>query len=156
MVMAEMASRLRRRSPIAPLLALAFLSLPTLAHASGAITSITPPCAATGSDVAITGRGFGAPTCNRIENNGPGIQLLDQQPGDSFIPTITAHSNTILGNTVGVDNETPGLQSATGNWWGCAAGPGNPGCDTVAGNVDASGPLSVPPRARHTFLRRTS
>src|SRR5207247_11438471 len=60
-------------------------------------------------------------------------------------PTFTAHSNTILSNTVGMDNETPGLQSATGNWWGCAAGPGNPGCDTVAGNVDASGPLSVPP-----------
>src|SRR5206468_999555 len=30
----------------------------------------------------------GTLTCNRIENNGPGIQLLDQQPGDSFIPTL--------------------------------------------------------------------
>ena|SRR5438477_175922 len=102
MKMEEAASRACRRLTMAPLLALALLGRPTLAHATGAITSITPACAATGSDVVTTGRGFGAPTCNGIENNGPGI-LLDQQPGDSFVPTITAHNDTILGNTVGVE-----------------------------------------------------
>ena len=57
----EAASRACRRLTIAPLLALALLGRPPLAHATGAITSITPACAATGSDVVITGRGFGAP-----------------------------------------------------------------------------------------------
>jgi len=106
----------------------------------------------TGSNVGVLAVSFdgnsdssvGTLTCNRIESNGVGIQLLDQQPADGFVPTITAHNSSILGNTVGMDNETPALESATGNWWGCATGPGNPGCDTVTGNVDASGPLSVP------------
>jgi hypothetical protein len=34
-------------------------------------------------------------------------------------------------------------QTATGNWWGAAAGPNKPGADTVDGNVLASGHLTA-------------
>ena len=82
-----------------------------------------------------TDNSFGTLTCNRIGNSGTGIQLLDQQPADSFVPAITAHNSTIQGNGVGIDSDTPAVQDASANWWGCAAGPGNPVCDTVTGNV---------------------
>ena len=52
------------------------LGRPTLAHATGAITSITPACAATGSDVVITGRGFGAPNVT-ITVGGVPAQVLN-------------------------------------------------------------------------------
>ena len=41
-------------------------------------------------------------------------------------------------------NNMSALQIATGNWWGTSAGPNSPGADTVAGNVDVSGYLTVP------------
>src|SRR5881296_1734952 len=76
MKMEESASRACRRLTIAPLLALALLGRPPLAHATGAITSITPACAATGSDVVITGRGFGAPNVT-ITVGGVPAQVLN-------------------------------------------------------------------------------
>src|SRR5262249_39332748 len=56
--------------------------------------------------------------------------------------------NPIAGSGVGLDASAldpsdPAID-ATGNWWGCPAGPGNPGCDTVTGNADASTPLGAP------------
>lgn len=58
------------------------------------------------------------------------------------------HQNTITGNIVGIDASqvaAPPDIDATDNWWGCAAGPGNPGCDTVTANVDASSPAPSEP-----------
>jgi len=54
------------------------------------------------------------------------LARLDQQAADSFVPAITAHNNTILGNTVGIDSETPALQDASANWWGCTEVRGAP------------------------------
>src|SRR5207247_2693515 len=62
----------------------------------------------------------------------------------SFVPAITAHNSTIQGNGVGIDSETLAVQDASANWWGCAAGPGSAGCDTVTGNVDVSSSLGSP------------
>ncbi len=79
-------------------------------------------------------------TCSRITTNDTGIE--------SSSSTVTANQNAIVGNTTnGVDGSgiTSGTMDATDNWWGCAAGPGNPGCDTVTGNVDASSPAPSEP-----------
>jgi len=52
---------------------------------------------------------------------------------------LVAHYNRITGNTgsaaVAV---TAGSAQATENWWGCNAGPGASGCDSVAGIADAA------------------
>jgi len=51
--------------------------------------------------------------------------------------SLTVSHNNIVGNTVyGVSNLGTGTLNAENNWWGCNAGPGNPGCDSVSGNVD--------------------
>jgi hypothetical protein len=84
----------------------------------------------------------GTLTCNRISGAGQGIKLIDDDPvGDAFVPNVTGQNNVVDGNGAGFDNTTAGLQSFAGNWWGCVAGPGNPGCDTV------SGPVTVTPVA---------
>jgi hypothetical protein len=44
--------------------------------------------------------------------------------------------NRIVGNTHGLVQSGSGtVQQAKDNWWGCNAGPGNAGCDTVSGTV---------------------
>ena len=45
---------------------------------------------------------------------------------------------------VGVENAGSGTVVATGNWWGCAQGPGSPGCSSTAGTVISS-PFLVRP-----------
>jgi hypothetical protein len=59
--------------------------------------------------------------------------------------TLTVSGNRIAGNDGGVHNHVAGASvDAAGNWWGCNAGPGGAGCDTVAGgDVDASSPLQL-------------
>ena len=73
--------------------------------------------------------------CNDIYENGPenltGIYL-----GDNSWRNIINYNN-IFGNVMGVYNEnTAESIDATNNWWGCSAGPGNPGCDSVSDHVD--------------------
>lgn len=49
------------------------------------------------------------------------------------------HGNSIAGNTTaGVESAGPVPVDAIENWWGCNAGPGQPGCDALVGAVDAS------------------
>lgn len=61
---------------------------------------------------------------------------------DSFSVRMVAHFNRIVGNAVGAVDEAPGSIEAQNNWWGCNAGPGEPGCDPieegVEGTIDAS------------------
>src|SRR4029077_8591926 len=84
-------------------------------------------------------------TCNTISAaTEAGIRLL-KGTGSPVDPVATASNNSITGNAVGVDNTTTTNMAASGNWWGCPAGPGNAGCDTVNGPVDASSPLPAPP-----------
>lgn len=45
--------------------------------------------------------------------------------------------NSLYNNIKGLETErTSGILNAEYNWWGCSAGPGNTGCDSVTGNVD--------------------
>ena len=46
---------------------------------------------------------------------------------------VDAHLNDLLGKMIGLDNLGTGTVDATENWWGCANGPGSPGCSTVSG-----------------------
>jgi hypothetical protein len=50
---------------------------------------------------------------------------------------VTVHHNHIAGNGAGVEIAGAGLLGAEDNWWGCNEGPGQPGCDTTTGSVDA-------------------
>jgi parallel beta-helix repeat protein len=59
---------------------------------------------------------------------------------------IDAHLNNLLGKAIGVDNLGSGTVNATVNWWGCAKGPGAPGCTSVSGSNIVSTPfLTSPP-----------
>ncbi|MFI5394004.1 MAG: right-handed parallel beta-helix repeat-containing protein [Candidatus Binatia bacterium] len=82
----------------------------------------------------------GALSCNYITTvaAGTGIELLDQDTGDSYVPTVTAHLNAIDGTGAGLVNTTTTPVNAENNWWGCVGGPGNAGCNSVTGNVDFS------------------
>ena len=83
-------------------------------------------------------------SCNRISNNNGGF-FFDNFSGPGTPNSV--HNNSITGNGVGIDATAIGAPpiNATGNWFGCPAGPGNPGCDSVTGSVNASGPLPAPP-----------
>lgn len=92
-------------------------------------------------------------TCNRIFNNSHSGVTLDGTatltiPGISGngAYSVALHSNTINGNNLGVNNATStATVDAANNWWGCAHGPGSPGCDKVVGNVNFVPALSEPP-----------
>jgi len=90
-------------------------------------------------------------TCNRISGFINGISvynLVGLAYGGLMAGTTVSFTNGLIaGNSAnGVVNGTaPPTVNAQSNWWGCAAGPGNPGCDTVVGGVDASAPLAAPP-----------
>ena len=81
-------------------------------------------------------------TCNRILGFENGVSIYDSvgldygglQPGTA----VTIADNSIAGNTVAglVNGNSPPTILAENNWWGCAAGPGNPGCDDALGDVD--------------------
>jgi len=65
---------------------------------------------------------------------------------NAWLATIVLDSNSIQGNVSGAENYvSSGAALATGNWWGCTAGPGAPGCDTINGSVDVSGWLTSAP-----------
>src|SRR5262249_39363026 len=64
----------------------------------------------------------------------------DGTPGQTTGTKI--HNNNFAGNDTpfGVDDLTSASTAtdtaAESNWWGCTAGPGNVGCDSVTANVD--------------------
>jgi hypothetical protein len=80
-------------------------------------------------------------TCNRVGNNGGNGFYFDSTAsfGSTDGTPNTVTMNAITGNAAGVDASVvlaPPDIDATDNWWGCVAGPGNAGCDTVTANVD--------------------
>jgi hypothetical protein len=79
-------------------------------------------------------------TCNAVEKNGVGIVSATSQGRLS--------GNSIAGNTLGLDASlvASGVIDARRNWWGCAGGPGAPGCDTATGSADVGAPLGARPR----------
>lgn len=89
--------------------------------------------------------------CNRLQGNTRGVYVVgDLGAGTlNFDPsTVGVQSNSLIGNaTAGVENAATlaGTVDAEGNWWGCVAGPGNPGCDASLGDVDESPALNAVP-----------
>jgi hypothetical protein len=83
-----------------------------------------------------------------------GVLLTDAEtgadPGNPVVRGFSASGDAITGNGIGLFNADIGYLGvrlgapalAAGNWWGCAAGPGSPGCDTVSGQ-DATPAASV-------------
>ncbi|MEO8436435.1 MAG: DUF4214 domain-containing protein, partial [Pyrinomonadaceae bacterium] len=66
---------------------------------------------------------------NTITGNATGVLVQSQGLANlSF--------NRIVGNTVTGLNNVDGIVTAENNWWGCNAGPGNAGCDSVTGVAD--------------------
>lgn len=47
---------------------------------------------------------------------------------------VDIHLNDLLGKMFGVDNLGMATVGAAENWWGCAGGPGAPGCSMVSGS----------------------
>jgi hypothetical protein len=69
---------------------------------------------------------------NILSGNLRGITFAESSAGSVF----DVHFNRIVGNEIdGLVNFEGSFAAvdATNNWWGCNAGPGSPGCDTVEG-----------------------
>jgi parallel beta-helix repeat protein len=58
---------------------------------------------------------------------------------------VEVHLNNFIGHAIGVDNLNSGTVNATGNWWGCAKGPGAAGCARVSGSGVLVGPWLATP-----------
>jgi hypothetical protein len=77
--------------------------------------------------------------CNRIAGLNQGIAAEEYTSGAGVPAGLVATSNSIAGNTVGIDNSTnPNSIDAENNWWGCVTGPNTGTCDTTVGVVDFS------------------
>jgi len=78
----------------------------------------------------------GTLSCNRITGaTVAGIKAIDGDTSDGLVPRASGSNNFIKGNAAGFINTAPNSQPFSGSWWGCVAGPGNAGCDTVSGAV---------------------
>lgn len=100
--------------------------------------------------VSNCGVGIGLATSgiNIVINNGNDILNNQVGIGIATAPQAgwAANYNNIVGNALfGAQNTTATSFNAENNWWGCTAGPGNPGCDTVSfDNVDFTPWLTAP------------
>jgi len=102
--------------------------------------------AATSGPTGINVFGFGPVTGTVIAQNvirDESIGIATNTPAE-----VLAHLNNLLAS-VGIDNIGSGTVNATLNWWGCPAGPGQPGCSTVEGQGVTVSPVlqrpAVPP-----------
>lgn len=81
-------------------------------------------------------------SCNRIQGFQIGVSVFDSVAaaygGLPVGASVTLTDNAILGNDHGVVNGmAPPTVDAEDNYWGCPAGPTDPACDDVVGDVDA-------------------
>ena len=89
-----------------------------------------------GFTLTVSGSTF---TENKVTGgSAPGGGIFAEQGGSSTT-TVTVSNSRFVGNSnpvggtgIAVDEATANLQN---NWWGCNAGPGNTGCDSVAINA---------------------
>ena len=94
-----------------------------------------------GFTLTVSGSNF---TGNKVTGgSAPGGGIFAEQGGSSTT-TVTVSNSRFVGNSnpvggtgIAVDEATANLQN---NWWGCNAGPGNTGCDSVA--INAGGGFS--------------
>lgn len=85
---------------------------------------------------------------NTLVGNGTALHLPAGYPNPG---QYTIRHNRIAGNALGVfaaladgSNEQPSLIALDDNWWGCNAGPGEPGCDAVLiEGAEASDPAAA-------------
>lgn len=73
---------------------------------------------------------------NDLSNNDVGI-LIEEDGAEFDASTLIIQNNNIVGNLKGIvyTDDPAETVDATLNWWGCQAGPGQTGCDTVEGHV---------------------
>jgi len=79
---------------------------------------------------------------NNLRDNAYGVFYHHRKDGSTPVGNTgsVVAFNRILGNTTdGIRNEMVAGVSvlAENNWWGCNAGPGGTGCDTIFGETDA-------------------
>ncbi len=55
----------------------------------------------------------------------------------TLAPGVTILFNRLTGNATGIYSNATTTVVAENQWWGCNAGPGAPGCDTLTGTIDA-------------------
>jgi parallel beta-helix repeat protein len=64
------------------------------------------------------------------------VDIVVNTTGVSPFATAAIHLNLFLNSKIGIDDlASSGYVDATENWWGCADGPGSPGCAKVLGMV---------------------
>src|SRR5581483_3126826 len=84
----------------------------------------------------------GTLTGNTFQNNAFGVYATDSNTSDPYVPALTAHLNSIAGNTFGARSTVTGTtEDFTQNWWGAANGPSNAGTgsgDKVSVNLEFS------------------
>ena len=82
---------------------------------------------------------------NTLTGNAYGVVVNDSGGDQAYNGVLEVHFNRIAGNTTnGVALNDDADVNAQNNWWGCNAGPGNPGCDSVGG--DFAGQITSSPR----------
>jgi hypothetical protein len=80
-------------------------------------------------------------SCNTLTGNLFGVEIDGTQ---TSLTGVSFTNSNIAGNVIGMVNETANVASAFFNWWGCAAGPPNPGCDTIVLPVTVTPVLTAP------------
>jgi nitrous oxidase accessory protein NosD len=103
----------------------------------------TDPAGTYGAYVTTDLLGYGAAdvnvtfTGNSFEKFTTGLFVT--QTSQSSVPapqaTVVAHENIFDNNGTGVNAGSGTSVDASENWWGCAHGPGSPGCDTAVGTL---------------------
>lgn len=73
-----------------------------------------------------------------VTGHATGVRITDAGPPT---PAVRIRASRIAQNTTGVDSGVP--VDAARTWWGCNAGPGAAGCDTVSGAVAAAPHLTL-------------
>jgi hypothetical protein len=94
----------------------------------------------------ITGSNFSGNQANGGSLPGEGGAVFGDEEG-SASTTITGNrfvNDSAAASGTGLFMEGGGPVTATNNWWGCNAGPGNLGCDTAVANADGSTVTSNP------------
>jgi len=102
--------------------------------------------AGTGSGVQLTELGASPQTINITGNDISGFGDGIQADGVSHnIGTLTGN-NIYQNSGLGINNQTAQALNASGNWWGCATGPGTAGCNSAGGAsaVTTTGFLTAP------------
>jgi hypothetical protein len=95
---------------------------------------------ASGPGIRLAGTDGGAVSLVAIN----GVNLVDNATGlevEDGATNVYALQNRIVGNTIGIHSagDAPDVDvEAPQNWWGCNAGPNQPGCDTVVVDPGAS------------------